>query len=63
MFKVLEDVYTEFLLLKTSSSKDMAVSNQVHVSYLTLSKVIHVSAIPNTDFFLERNGSPTKGKC
>ena len=46
--------------METSGSKDMAVPNQV--SYLTLSKVIHVSAMPNRDFLLERNGIPTKLK-
>ena len=50
--------YTEFPLLETTGSKDMAVPNQV--SYLTLSKVINISVMPNINFFLERNGSPTK---
>ena len=51
-------IYTDGPLLNMSGSKDMAVPNQV--TYLTLPKVIHVSAMPNRDFFLERNGSPTK---
>ena len=42
-------LYTEFPRLDTSGSKDMAVPNQV--SYLTLSKVIPVNAMPNRDFF------------
>ena len=42
-------LYTEFPRLDTSGSKDMAVTNQV--SYLTLSKVIPVNAMPNRDFF------------
>ena len=49
-------IYTEFPLLETSGWKDMAVPNQV--SNLTLPIVIHVSAMPNRDFFLERNGGP-----
>ena len=38
-------MYTEFPLLESSGSKDTVVLNQV--SYLTLSKVIHVSVMPN----------------
>ena len=59
---VLKDVfylmYTEFSRLETSSSKDMAVPNQL--GYLTLSEVIHVSAMPHRNLFVERNGSRTK---
>ena len=51
-------MYTKFPLLETSGSKDMAVPNQV--SYMTLSQVIHVSAMPHRYIFLERNCSPTK---
>ena len=36
------------------------LSRTMQVSYLTLSKVIPVNAMPNRDFFQERNGSPTK---
>ena len=45
-------MYTEFSWLETSGLKDMAVPNQL--SYLTLSEVIHVSAMPHKNFFVER---------